>query len=246
MSAADRQLLDRLRAGDEATFMQLVDRYGGAMRSVALRYVSSGAVDDVVQDAWLGVITSLERFEGRSSLKTWIMSILKHTAYNRARKEGRAIPFSSFSRDEATGNEPSVPAERFSGPGERWVGHWVSAPRDVGEHPEHQLLAREAFESATRCIASLPPAQRAVIVLRDVHGWDSSEVCEHLAITETNQRVLLHRARSKVRAALETHFEESPTSSRSKRPVPAPLRRRGPDAPGLTPTTTARGNRRTG
>src|ERR671921_340524 len=92
MSAADRQLLDRLRAGDEATFMQLVDRYGGAMRSVALRYVSSrAAADDVVQDAWLAVITSLDRFEGRSSLKTWIMSILKHTAYNRARKEGRAI-----------------------------------------------------------------------------------------------------------------------------------------------------------
>jgi RNA polymerase sigma-70 factor (ECF subfamily) len=216
MSAADRQLLDRLRAGDEATFMQLVDRYGGAMRSVALRYVSSrAAADDVVQDAWLAVITSLDRFEGRSSLKTWIMSILKHTAYNRARKEGRAIPFSSFSRDEATGNEPSVAAERFSGPGERWAGHWVSAPRDFSGHPEHQLLAREAFESATRSIATLPPLQRAVIILRDVHGWDSSEVCEHLDITEANQRVLLHRARSKVRAALETHFGESPTTSRS-------------------------------
>ena len=215
MAADDRQLLDRLRAGDDAAFMQLVDLYGGAMRSVALCHVSSRAVaDEVVQDAWLGVLTSLDRFEGRSSLKTWIMSILKHTALNRARKEGRAIPFSSLATEEATDDEPSVPPERFRGSRDRWAGHWVSAPRDFNEHPEHKLLAKEAFESATRSIASLPPAQRAVITLRDVHGWGSAEVCEHLAITEVNQRVLLHRARSKVRASLEAHFGE----------VPAPFR----------------------
>jgi RNA polymerase sigma-70 factor, ECF subfamily len=211
IAADDRQLLDRLRAGDDAAFMQLVDHYGGTMRSVALCHVSSRAVaDEVVQDAWLGVLTSLDRFEGRSSLKTWIMSILKHTALNRARKEGRAIPFSSLATEEARHEEPSVPPERFRGSRDRWAGHWVSAPRDFNEHPEHKLLAKEAFESVTRSIASLPPVQRAVITLRDVHGWGSTEVCEQLGITEVNQRVLLHRARSKVRASLEAHFGEVP------------------------------------
>jgi RNA polymerase sigma-70 factor, ECF subfamily len=213
--AEDRQLVDRLKAGDETAFTQVVDHYGAAMRGVALCHVSSRAVaDEVVQEAWLGVLTSLHLFEGRSSLRTWIMSILKHKAQTRARKERPVIPFSSLARDEATNDGPSVSRDRFSRRGERWPGQWVSPPHDFNEHPEHRFLARETFESATRSIGSLPPAQRTVIVLRDVHGWGSAEVCEHLAITEANQRVLLHRARSKVRAALEAYFGEAPATSR--------------------------------
>ncbi len=208
-SGENDRLLEMVRAGDEKAFMELVENYGDSMRRVASLYVSSRAVaDEVVQEAWLGVITGLGRFEGRCSLKTWIMSILKHKAKSRARSEGRSVPFSSLGGTESAPDEPSVAPERFLDRGERWVGEWASPPRDWSGLPEGRLVSRETLALAQGAIAALPPNQRAVIELRDVQEWDSAEVCEYLEISEGNQRVLLHRARSKVRRALEDYFNE--------------------------------------
>lgn len=213
MSAEDDRVIEKVCAGDENAFMELVENYGDSMQRVASFYVSSWAVaEEVVQEAWLGVLNGLGRFEGRCSLKTWIMSILKHKAKNRARSEGRCIPFSSLGGKPAS-DEPSVAPERFLGPGEQWADHWASPPRDWGGLPEDRLVSREAFAFAQEAIAALPPNQRAVIELRDVQEWDSAEVCDHLEISEGNQRVLLHRARSKVRSALEDYFNEVGSAS---------------------------------
>jgi RNA polymerase sigma-70 factor (ECF subfamily) len=198
---AERQLVDALRKGDEAAFASLVDRYSPAMARVARLYVRSGAVaDEVVQETWLGVIEGIDRFEGRSSLKTWIFRILTNIAKTRAQREGRSLPFSAVGEPAEKG--PSVDPERFAP-----TDQWASPPRPFGELPEDRLLSRETVGVVERAIESLPPTQQAVISLRDVEGWSSDEVCNVLELSETNQRVLLHRARSKVRRALEDYFE---------------------------------------
>jgi RNA polymerase sigma-70 factor (ECF subfamily) len=192
-------LVAALRAGDEGAFMRLVDAYGPAMRRFALSIVRNAALaDDVVQDAWVGVLRGLDRFEGRSSLKTWIFRIVANTAKTRAERESRSVPFATFA-SEAAGDEPAVDPSRFRNP--QFPGGWTSFPE-----PWQSVEAGETRAVVADAIAALPPAQRLVISLRDVEGWSAEEVCNVLELSETNQRVLLHRARSKVRTALERHL----------------------------------------
>ena len=204
MEPGERRLIDALREGDESAFMTLTGEYGPMMLRVALMYVSTRAVaEEVVQEAWIGVLKGIGRFEGRSSLKTWIFRILTNTAKTRAQREGRSVPFSALA-SAATDGE-AVDPERFLGDGERFAGHWGAPPRRWG--PEERLVSAEAQEVIDAAIATLPPAQAAVITMRDVEGLDAEEVCNALDLTETNQRVLLHRARSKVRQALEEYMQ---------------------------------------
>ncbi len=206
-SREDQLLLRRLLAGDEAAFMDVVDRYGMQMLRVAQMYVSTrAAAEEVVQETWLAVLAGLERFEARSSIKTWIFRILTNRAKTRGIRERRVVPFSSLA-DASEDDGPTVEPERFEPRGTRWEGHWSSYPNRWSDLPEERLLARELMELAQRTIDALPPNQRTVITLRDIDGWESHEVCELLDISEINQRVLLHRARAKVRRALEGELD---------------------------------------
>jgi len=205
----EAQLIDALRRHDEAAFVQLVERYQGPLLRLALVYAGSRAVaEDVVQDTWLGVLQGIHKFEGRSSFKTWLFRILVNRARTRAEREGRTLPFSALGDAPIESGESAVPAHRFLGATDpQWPHHWASPPKAWGGSPEDQLLARETLDLIALEIARLPPAQREVITLRDVEGWSAEEACNVLGITETNQRVLLHRARSRVRGALESHFD---------------------------------------
>jgi RNA polymerase sigma-70 factor, ECF subfamily len=206
---SDAGLVRALRDGDEAAFAELVDRYGPSMLRLATMYVSSRAVaEEVVQEAWLAVLTGIDRFEERSSLKTWIFRILTNKAKTRAEREGRTVPFSSLSPAGTEQDEPAVDPDRFLDTGVPGRGPWATPPRALDRIPEERLLAREAQERIVAAIVALPPAQRAVITLRDVDGLSPEEACDVLDLTEGNQRVLLHRARSKVRAEFERYVEE--------------------------------------
>jgi RNA polymerase sigma-70 factor (ECF subfamily) len=201
----DAMLVARLRDGDERAFEEAVVDLYPAMFAVARSYVRTPSVaEEVVQDAWLGVLKGLERFEGRSTLRTWVLQIVANIARNRAVREARSRPFSSF---EPESEELSVEAERFRGADEAYPGGWKSFPTDWRTLPESRLLARETLELVGRAIGELPEAQRIVITLRDGTGCSASEVCEALGISEGNQRVLLHRARARVRAELERHLD---------------------------------------
>jgi RNA polymerase sigma-70 factor (ECF subfamily) len=203
LSPQDAKLVEGLRAGDEAAFATLMREYGAGMLRVAQMFVSSRSVaEEVVQEAWLGVLNGIGRFEGRSSLKTWLFRIVANTAKTRGMREARSIPFSALAGE---GEEvSSVDPDRFLAAGERFPGHWAAPPQEWA--PEGRLLEQEALAVIEHEIDQLPPAQRAVITLRDVQGFSSEEVCNALDLTETNQRVLLHRARSKVRRALEEYM----------------------------------------
>ena len=202
MQLAETSVVEALRAGDEATFARLVREYSPSMLRVARMYVASRAVaEEVVQEAWLAVLNGIGAFEGRSSLKTWIFRILTNIAKTRGQREGRSIPFSAVVGDES---EPSVDPERFLGDDSRFLGHWAAPPRAWG--PEDRLLAAETMAVVEEAIAALPPSQAIVIRMRDVEGFDAEEARNALGISETNQRVLLHRARSKVRQALEDYL----------------------------------------
>jgi RNA polymerase sigma-70 factor (ECF subfamily) len=190
--------VDSLRAHDEAAFAALVAEHGPSMLRIARMFVRDRAVaEEVVQEAWLGVLRGIDRFEGRSSLKTWILRILTNTAKRRAEREGRTIPFS------AIGDEAAVDPDRFLHEGP-WTGHW-SAPPSPWDEPEGRLLASELNAVVEHALETLPPAQATVLAMRDLVGFESDEVCHVLDLSETNQRVLLHRARSKVRRALEDY-----------------------------------------
>jgi RNA polymerase sigma-70 factor (ECF subfamily) len=203
--AEEAKLVARLRAGDEEAFSGLVERCHPTMLAVARTYVKTRAsAEEVVQDAWLGVLNGLDRFEGRSSLKTWIMRIVVKTALTRGAREARSVPFSSLTPE---GDEPAVSPDRFRGANDGFPGHWNRYPRDWQSLPEEALLGHETFDLVLDTIDGLPEAQRLVITLRDVHGWTAEEVCTSLELSSGNQRVLLHRARSRVRAALERHFD---------------------------------------
>jgi RNA polymerase sigma-70 factor (ECF subfamily) len=195
ISRADEStLVAALRAGDERAFMQLVEECSPGMRRLALTFVRTGSVaDEVVQEAWLGVLRGIDRFEGRSSLKTWIYRIVANVARTRAVREARSVPFSTLAGDDA---DASVDPAAFLAD-----GHWASPVE-----PWQQVLDNEARAVIDAAIAALPEQQRRVIELRDVQGWPSDEVCNVLELTETNQRVLLHRARSTVRAALDQYL----------------------------------------
>lgn len=203
---ADRRLVAALQDGDEAAFRQLIDMYHAPMLRLARSFVSDRAVaEEVVQEAWLGVIRGIARFEGRSSLKTWLFRILTNTAKKRGVRERRTVPFSALA---APGEDEDgvVDADRFLPADHMWAGHWAAAPGSWGSAPEERLLAGEARAVIEAAIAKLPDVQQQVITLRDVQGWTSEEVCELLEISEGNQRVLLHRGRAKVRNALEDYF----------------------------------------
>jgi RNA polymerase sigma-70 factor (ECF subfamily) len=203
---ADRRLVEALRRGDETAFAGLVDMYHSSLLRLARSYVSDRAVaEEVVQETWLGVIRGIERFEGRSSLKTWMFRILTNTAKKRGVRERRSVPFSALAGpgDE---DDVTVDADRFLPEGNLWAGHWAAPPTAWGAAPEERLLAGETRGVIEAAVAALPDSQRQVITLRDIEGWSSEEVCNVLDLSEVNQRVLLHRARAKVRAALETYF----------------------------------------
>lgn len=207
-ATADDELLPALRAGDAAAFGELVDRLNGPLLRLARMYASNPAIaEEVVQEAWIGVITGLDRFEGRSSLRTWCSRIVINIARTKATRERRQIPFSAFEDAAGTPGDPAVEPERFlPSTDPEWPGHWVSYPSSWDEVPEERLLAAETRRLVDDAIATLPPSQREVITMRDVNGWGSDDVCNALGISPTNQRVLLHRARAKVRRALERHL----------------------------------------
>ncbi len=203
----DALLVEALRARDERAFVELMRELNPSLLRVAQIYVASRAVaEEVVQETWLGVLKGIDRFEARSSLKTWIFRILTNIAKTRGQREGRTLPFSALERPGAV-PEAAVDADRFLPPDhERWPGHWAARPEPW---PEERLLAAETREVVERAIEALPPAQRAVISMRDLEGWSAEETRNALGVSETNQRVLLHRARSRVRQALEDYFSEA-------------------------------------
>jgi RNA polymerase sigma-70 factor (ECF subfamily) len=200
-------VLARLRAGDEAAFLALVDRYGAAMQRVARAYVRDDATaEDVVQEAWLGVLRGLAAFEGRTALRGWIFTIVVNRAKTRGVREARSVPFSALARDETERDDPSVAPDRFAGPDAEWPRHWIDGPAPWGDRPEERLVSGELRARIDAAIDALPPVQRTVVLLRDVAGHATPDVCNALGLTETNVRVLLHRARAKLRRALEAYF----------------------------------------
>jgi RNA polymerase sigma-70 factor, ECF subfamily len=205
--AADEDLVARAQAGDEEAFAELVRRYSPALLRLARMYVASQAVaEDVVQETWLGVLRGLERFEGRSAFRTWLFRILVNRAKTRGVREHRSVPFASLGTGGDGGEDgddgPSVDPTRFVE-----EGAWASPPRRWEDDPELALESRELRRIAEEAIARLPERQRIVITLRDLEGLSSDEVRNALDLTETNQRVLLHRARAKVRQALENWID---------------------------------------
>jgi RNA polymerase sigma-70 factor (ECF subfamily) len=205
--ADDQALAARLARGDEDAFELLVERHHAAMIRFARSWVGSTAIaEEVTQEAWLAVLAGVAAYEGRASLRTWMFRIVVRIARARAEREGRSIPLS-----ELDPYEPAVPADRFAADDHpRWPGHWSTAPSSWDEVPEAKLLSAETRMVIERAIEDLPPNQRQVITLRDVEGWDSEEVCALLGLGEGNQRVLLHRARAKVRLALARHLGTEP------------------------------------
>ena len=200
-------LIAGLRARDEAAFMTLVDMYGASLLRLAQLFVRDRAVaEDVVQETWVGVLRGIDRFEGRSSFKTWLYRILTNTAKTRGVRESRSTPFSALAGDD---DEGTVDADRFRPDGDRFAGHWTSYPEDWSVIPEARLVADETMAVIREAIDRLPETQRTVITLRDVEGWSSEEVRNVLELSETNQRVLLHRARAKVRASLERYLADT-------------------------------------
>lgn len=208
MHTDDAELLGALRNGDEAAFSALVEELTPALTRLALAHVPSRAVaEEVVQDTWVGVIRGIDRFEGRSSLRTWIFQILLNTARTRGPREKRTLPFSFFRRrDEEGGGEPAVDADRFQGRAGEQPGGWARPPQEWSS-PEERLAGDAARDVLLGAVTELPLRQREVLAMRDILGYSAEEACNALDLSETNQRVLLHRARSKVRAALERHFE---------------------------------------
>ena len=202
----DEQLVQRARGGDEAAFTELVRRHSPALLRLARMYVASQAVaEEVVQETWLGVLRGLERFEGRAAFRTWLFRILVNRAKTRGVREHRSVPFASLGAggDGDEGDDgPSVDPTRFVE-----EGAWASPPRRWETDPELALRSAEVRRIAEEAIAQLPERQRIVITLRDLEGLSSDDVRNALDLTETNQRVLLHRARAKVRQALETWID---------------------------------------
>jgi RNA polymerase sigma-70 factor, ECF subfamily len=201
----DQELVAALRAGDESAFRDVVTGYHAAMMRLALFHVSSRAVaEEVVQETWLAVVKGLDRFEARSSFKTWLLTILTNKARARGAREHRIVPLSSLEADEQT---PGVPGDRFQLATDRWPGHWSEPPTPWTDIPAARLVGNETRALVFDAIRSLPDNQRDVIALRDVEGWTSDEVCSVLGISDGNQRVLLHRARGKVRSVLEQNLQ---------------------------------------
>ena len=204
-TAEESELVGRLREGDERAFEEAVDALYPAMFAVARGYVRVRSVaEEVVQDGWVAILDGLERFEGRSSLRTWVLQIVANIARDRGAREGRSLPFSAL---EVSEEEPLVEPERFLRRGEPFPGGWKVFPTDWRTLPESRVLGRETRDVVDAAITSLPDSQRLVMMLRDVVGCRAEEVSEALGITAANERVLLHRARVRVRAELERYFD---------------------------------------
>ena len=205
VAVQDEQTVAALRAGDECAFRDLYARTYPMMKRVARAYVASDAVaEEIVQETWMAVVTGIDRFEGRSALGTWIFSILTNQAKTHSARESRALPFSSVAVRDA--NEPAVDPDRFQKDEDAWPGHWATPPRPW-QKPERRLLSLEARGHLKAALAQLPDRQRLIVGLRDIEGHSAAEVCDRLGLSRENQRVLLHRGRSRLRAALEEYLE---------------------------------------
>lgn len=199
-----------LRRGNEDAFAWLIGQHHTTLVRLALRYVRDPAIaEEVAQDTWLHVLKGLARFEFRSSLKTWISRILINRARTRARRERRSLPFSDAWSAALSDQPPAVDRERFiPSDAANDPDRWASAPRPWT--PEDRIVAAETLAVIQQTVAALPLAQREVITLRDIDGCSAAEVCNALGVSQTNQRVLLHRARSRVRAVLERYLSDQP------------------------------------
>lgn len=203
----DSLLVSALRRREESAFAALLDRHGGAMMRLAAASLSDWEdVQDVVQEAWIGVLKGIDRFEERCTLKTWIFRILQNRIRTRLKRRYAREPLSAVG-EALPESEPAVDPERFL-PADhpRWPHHWKVEPAAWSQSPDEVLLSDEVQAQFQRAVAELPALQRSVITMRDVEGWEADEVCDVLNVTPINQRVLLHRARSKVRQALENYF----------------------------------------
>ena len=208
----DTDLLAAVREGDETAFVALVERYHSSLQRLAHMYVDASAVDDVVQDTWIGVLHGLGTFEGRASFKTWLFRILANRARTRAVRDARSIPMSSLVHEETESQEYAVDPSRFRPADDRYPGHWLPLLKPSAEDmPEERLLAGELDTVVRTALGALPPAQAEVVRLRDVEGLASDQVCQLLNLTEGNQRVLLHRGRSKIRSRLEAYLSSRAT-----------------------------------
>jgi len=207
-SPEDAALVERLRNRDEASFLELVHRHHGALVRLAQSFVNNRAIaEEVAQDTWVAVLQGIDRFEGGSSLKTWIFQILINRAKTRGVREARSVPFSALSGLNSEGGCSSVDPTRFlPSDDSEHPGGWASQPQQWDMTPEQLLLSQECRIFIEQAIASLPELQKEVITLRDVQGWDNEEVCAVLGISEANCRVLLHRARVRMRQALESYL----------------------------------------
>ena len=207
----DKDLVEALLDGDEDTFARVVDAWSPIMLRLARCYVDSDSVaEDVVQEAWVGALRGLAKFEGRSRLRTWVLRIVANIAKTQGQREHRSVPFGS----EPLPTGPTVAPQRFQPPG--GTGAWISPPQPWPALPEDELLSAEARQVLRQAVAELPGSQRAVIELRDLDGYEASEVCEALGLTPGNQRVLLHRARAAVRASVETYFARGATAEEGR------------------------------
>lgn len=207
-NAEDELLMRALREGDEDAFTRVLDRYFPAMLRLALTHVGTRATaEEVIQETWMAAIRGIDRFEGRSSVKTWLFRILRNQARTRGKQDARMRPFTDLERDGAERRAPDVATRVRSddASGEHGRGAMWVRPND----PEAKLLSGELRREIERAIALLPPRQREVIVLRDVEGWDADAVCNAMDITQTNQRVLLHRARDRVRNEIRWYLDEN-------------------------------------
>lgn len=202
----ETSLLESLRKGDQIAFTQLVEQYHASLVRLASYYVHDhSTAEEVAQETWMAVLKGLNRFEGRSSLRTWIYTILTNRAKTHSQREPRTLAYSEL--EETFENQPTVDPERFKPPtAPNRPGHWAVLPELWINIPEEAFLSKEMLNIVRRAIASLPENQQAVITLRDVDGFSSEDVCNVLGISETNQRVLLHRARAKVRKVLEDYL----------------------------------------
>jgi len=201
----ERELVTRLRAGDDRAFEELIEQHSGRLLRLAALFVATReAAEDVVQETWLAVVQGIDRFEERSSLKTWLSRIVMNKARTRGVRDKRTVAFLSCGSEDNGDADLSIDTERFFKDGE-YRDHW-SLPPQPWTGPEKDLLTGEMIGIVHKAVENLPVAQQTVITLRDVHGFDAQEVCNTLGLSETNQRVLLHRARSKVRGAVESHF----------------------------------------
>jgi RNA polymerase sigma-70 factor, ECF subfamily len=194
--------------GDETAFAKVVERHAAPMLRVALLYVRDAAVaEEVVQEAWVSALRGLDRFEQRSSFKTWLFTILVHGALRRGAREARSVPFSALARRELASDDHPDAERFFPADHPRWPGAW-STVVSTWDVPEERLLAAETQSRLLHALSTLPEAQRLVFTLRDVEGFAAEEVCNLLELTDSNQRVLLHRARLKIRRELERYFEQ--------------------------------------